>query len=224
MPHSIPVSTPSRRGGFMTIVLSMGSHSERGQPCLRKIAEINLTTKLSALCSEARFAPSVSWNLFLFGLLLVMASGCASTGSQNRVASRTGSPSSTNITALSVYHHEPKVQIKSGRKWNPVFWFGNEDEPIPPEDYRPDDPNRRRKWYFRNPCHNFTFYVIGIADEEFDQTGCYPGEVFNPNGGWNWTVCRHNCWRLPFLSYRRGGFQFYCGWRERGNFGMKLRF
>lgn len=224
MPQLIPVSTPSRRGGFMATIPSMSSHSACGQPCLRKTAEMNLRTKRWALRSEARFAPSVPWNLFLFGLLMVMASGCASTRSQNPLASRTASPSSTNITALSVYHHEAKVQSESGRQWNPVLWLGHEDEPNPPQDYRPEDPNRRRKWYFRNPCHNFTFYVIGIVDAEFDQTGRYPGVVFNPNGGWNWTACRYKCCWLPFLSYKRGGFQFYCGWQERGDFRMKLRF
>ena len=29
---------------------------------------------------------------------------------------------------------------------------------------------------------------------------------------------------LPFLSYQRGGFNFYFGWRERGNFGIKLNY
>jgi len=153
-----------------------------------------------------------------------LAAGCASTGTQTHAGGPTTPLVVTNITAREVFHHEPKIQIKPARKWNPVFWLGNEDDPDPPEDYRPDDRNRRRKWYFRNPCHNFTFYVIGIADKEFDQTGRFPGEVFNPNGGWNWTVCRYKCSCLPFLSVQRGGFQFYCGWRERGNFGMKLKF
>jgi len=29
---------------------------------------------------------------------------------------------------------------------------------------------------------------------------------------------------LPFLSYHRNRFNFYFGWRERGNFGIKLNF
>lgn len=162
--------------------------------------------------------------LTLCSLFLALVTGCASTGSGLNSTGKSSPARGTNTPARVVFRHEPKIQIEPGRKWNPVFWFGNEDDPTPPEDYRPEDSNRRRKWYFRNPCHNFTFYVIGIADKEFDQTGCYPGEVFNPNGGWNLTVCRYRCCRLPFLSYRRGSFQFYCGWRERGNFGVKLRF
>lgn len=161
---------------------------------------------------------------FLCGLSLALAAGCVSTGSRPGPAGPSAAAVGTNSLARAVFHHEPAVRIESGRKWNPAFWFGNEDDPDPPEWYRPGDPKRRRKWYFRNPSHNFTFYVMGIADKEFDQTGLHPGEVFNPHGGWNWTVCRYKCRRLPLLSYQRGGFQFYFGWRERGNFGMKLTF
>lgn len=95
---------------------------------------------------------------------------------------------------------------------------------MPPEDYRPDDPNRVRRWYWRNPGHNFDFYVVGIADKSFVRTGRHPSAVFNPAGGWNW-ACSHRGWcALPFASYLRGRFKFYLGWRERGNFGIKLAF
>jgi len=29
---------------------------------------------------------------------------------------------------------------------------------------------------------------------------------------------------LPFISYEHRGFQFYIGWRNGGNFGVKLRY
>jgi hypothetical protein len=116
------------------------------------------------------------------------------------------------------------ISIKSGRKWNPKFWFGNEDDPFPPADYRPDDKHRVTKWYFRNPTHNLNFYVIGLADKTFGRSGRYPAEVFNPRQGWNWALCKYRWWRLPFLSYQRNSFRFYFGWRERGNFGIKLTF
>jgi hypothetical protein len=64
---------------------------------------------------------------------------------------------------------------------------------------------------------------MGIADKEFEFVGRHPG-LFNPNDGWNWTVCRYKCVRLPLISYKKGGFLFYFGWRERGNFGIKLNF
>lgn len=120
--------------------------------------------------------------------------------------------------------HYPRIHIPHGVKCSPAFWWGNLDDPFPPEWYRPDDPRRDRKWYFRNPLHNFDFYVIGIADREFVRVGRHPAEVFNPNQGWNWAVCKRGWIRLPFVSWVRADFKFYCGWRERGNFGFKLSF
>jgi hypothetical protein len=116
------------------------------------------------------------------------------------------------------------LAIKRGEKWKPKFWFGNQDDPLPPADYRPDDKHRVSKWYYRNPTHNLNFYVIGLADKTFRRSGRYPAEVFNPKGGWNWTVCKYKWWRLPFISFQKKSFCFYLGWRERGNFGAKLSF
>ncbi len=134
-------------------------------------------------------------------------------------------PSRARIaTGDRIFVHEPTRTFPHAQKWKPAFWFGNADEPMPPEDYRPDDPNRVRRWYWRNPGHNFDFYVVGIADKSFVRTGRHPSAVFNPAGGWNW-ACSHRGWcALPFASYLRGRFKFYLGWRERGNFGIKLAF
>ena len=120
--------------------------------------------------------------------------------------------------------HHPTKKPALGQKLNPVFWFGNLDDPLPPKDYRPHDPHRVGRWYLRNPLHNFDHYVIGISDKEFVRTGRYPGEVFKPGGGWNWAVCKYKCLRLPFISYQHGRFKFYLGWRNAGNFGIKLNF
>lgn len=108
------------------------------------------------------------------------------------------------------------------RKLSPAFWLGNADDPTPPDWYRPDDPGRGWKWRLRNPFHNLTFYVIGIADEEFTRVGPHPDAVFHPDGGWTWAVSRASVLPLPFVSYRGKRTQFYLGWRERGNFGIKL--
>ena len=117
------------------------------------------------------------------------------------------------------------VCVCPGLKRSPKFWFHNLDDSIPPPDYRPNDKYRVRKWYFRNSMHNFNFYVIGLADKTFHRSARFPGEVFNPhNHGWNWAVCQYKWVRLPLLSYHRRHFQFYIGWRERGNFGAKLTF
>ncbi len=116
------------------------------------------------------------------------------------------------------------MPIPHGLKWSPKFWLGNQDDPIPPDDYRPHDRRRVRKWYFRNPTHNLTFYVIGLGDKTFRRAGKYPDQVFNPHGGWNWAVCKYKWMRLPFISFQRKSFRFYLGWRERGDFGGKLTF
>ncbi len=115
------------------------------------------------------------------------------------------------------------VHIKPSDKWNPHFWLGNSDEPVPPADYRPDDKHRVRKWYFRNPTHNFNYYVIGIADKTFRRSGRCPQAVFNPHEGWNWAVCKYRFLRLPFVSYQHKSFKCYADWRERGNFGIELK-
>lgn len=112
--------------------------------------------------------------------------------------------------------------IHAGDRMNPVWWFENVDEPNPPLDYRPHDHHRHHMWAFRNSFHNFTSYVIGISDKKFTRSGKYPNDVMNPHGGWNFAVTKYKFLRLPFVSYHRGGFNFYLGWRERGNFGLKL--
>lgn len=108
------------------------------------------------------------------------------------------------------------------RKWNPVWWFGNADDLEPPAWYRPGSANRRWLWRLRNPFHNFTFYVVGVADKPFTRTGRFPETVFAPGGGWNWAVARHKWVRLPFVSFNGKWCRFYVGWRERGNLGCKV--
>ena len=116
----------------------------------------------------------------------------------------------------------PKIHFYD--KLNPVWWFKNSDEPIPPDWYKPNDKHRVRKWLFRNPLHNFDNYVIGIADKSSVRSGRYPLQTSNPHGGWNFAISRRKLIVLPFVSYRRGKFEFYLGWRERGNFGAKMNF
>lgn len=153
--------------------------------------------------------------LFLFVVFWVATTGCLTAKGKGSAGLKAETHSVTNVPVASIAHRE---------KWNPSFWWGNADDPVPPDWYRPDDPERAQKWYFRNPLHNFDFYVIGIADKPFIRTGRFPSTVFNPNGGWNWAVCSYRWIRLPFVSYWHGDFKFYLGWRERGNFGLKLTF
>jgi hypothetical protein len=162
----------------------------------------------------------------MIAALVLTGVGCSSLPQPRATStapSSLGGAPATNAPARLALKNTPRQRPSHWQKWNPVFWFGNLDDPVPPDSYRPDDPRRDGKWYCRNSLHNFTFYVMGIADKEFEYTGRYPN-IYNPNDGWNWTVCRYKCMRLPLISYKKSGFRFYCGWRERGNFGMKLSF
>lgn len=120
-------------------------------------------------------------------------------------------------------HVPPQLhRFSTWHKLNPVWWLGNADDPVPPKTYRPGKRTRMLTWYLRNPLHNFTFYVIGIEDKVHIRLGRYADRTDNPNGGWNWAVCRYQWLQLPFIDYHRGRFEFYIGWRNGGNFGMKL--
>jgi hypothetical protein len=59
---------------------------------------------------------------------------------------------------------QPKIHFYN--KLDPIWWLENADEPVPPNWYLPDDQHRVLKWHFRNPFHNFNFYVIGVADKK----------------------------------------------------------
>ena len=112
--------------------------------------------------------------------------------------------------------------IRFYHKLYPIWWLGNADEPRPPDWYCPNDRHRALKWYVRNPFHNFSHYVIGVADKNFYRSGKFPAHNTGPRGGWNFAVARRHIVLLPFVAYERKGFTFYLGWRERGNFGMKF--
>ena len=136
--------------------------------------------------------------------------------------------SDTNAMAHAHWH---TIAIKPGQKTskihfynklNPIWWFKNIDDPTPPAWYRPDDHHRRMKWSFRNPMHNFDFYVIGVADKKFSRSGRFPDKVSDPRGGWDFEAARYKFIWLPFISYHRPKFDFYFGWRNRGNFGIKI--
>lgn len=128
------------------------------------------------------------------------------------------------VTQCRSVHYAPNKQFNAAQKLNPAFWLGNDEDPLPPPNYLPDNPDRVSSWYWRNPLHNFTFYVVGVADQSFERIGLSPEVVFSPEGGWNWCVVKCGWMELPFISYKQGKFQAYYGWRDRGNFGVKLNF
>jgi hypothetical protein len=133
----------------------------------------------------------------------------------------------TNAACWHSIHVAPRTNLPTIHfydKFNPVWWLHNADEPTPPDWYLPADKHRTAKWHFRNPFHNFNFYVIGVADKKIVRSGRYPEQNSNPNGGWNFAVTRRIAVLLPFISYDRSWITFYFGWRERGAFGAKLNF
>ncbi|HLX68603.1 MAG TPA: hypothetical protein VKV04_03155 [Verrucomicrobiae bacterium] len=143
--------------------------------------------------------------------------------------SATNSPATTNSVANSAGWHTIKKQPPAGlskihfyNKLNPVWWLKNQDDPKPPDWYKPDDKHRNFKWSFRNPFHNFNFYVIGVADKKVSRSGRFPDQNSNPHGGWDFEYTRYKFLWFPFMSYHRPKFDFYFGWRERGNFGIKF--
>ncbi len=120
--------------------------------------------------------------------------------------------------------------------------FGNEDDGIYGEEanFLPNEPNdeaKARKWWIRNPLHNFCFYVIGSADKVNDEITLFKaskngidsfsykpiGDTVFADTATSIFIALHG--KKPFFSLRIGSqyrsFDFYLGWRERGNFGIK---
>jgi hypothetical protein len=108
-------------------------------------------------------------------------------------------------------------------KFNPLWWFASGK---PPAVYEPGSRMRRVDWFFRNPLHNFSFYVIGISDHlnssAFHRYGKYPKDNFSPRPGWNVCVIHYHWLRLPYVAYWNPRVSFYAGWRLAGEFGLKL--
>jgi len=163
-----------------------------------------------------KFAPV----LLLAGLSLV--AGCCSVASKPPPPDSAAPKPHWHSVVMVPRTNLPPIHFYN--KINPIWWFGNVDEPRAPDWYRPDGSCRNFMWYLRNPFENFSNYVIGVADKKTVRYGVHPTVPGNPNGGWNFAVTRRRIVYLPFVDYKRHRFEFYFGWRERGNFGMKLNF
>ena len=98
-------------------------------------------------------------------LLLPLLAGCAMIPGETKV------PLDRQIASRHHYYSTPKApQLDDSRiagipKLNPAWWMENSDDPLPWW-WRPEAPldERKRTWMLRNPLHNFTSYVIGVAD------------------------------------------------------------
>jgi hypothetical protein len=166
--------------------------------------------------------------MILFASVLgLILSGC---GTPVRYPRNADGSVMTNAAPLGRWHTvairpRNKHPISTWQKFNPVWWYGNLDDPNPPDWFRPGEKNRVAKWRGRNPFHNFTFYVIGIADKHHFRSGRFPRSIRDPvDGGWNFSATRYKFIWLPFFAYNRGKFDFYFGWRPGGNFGGKINY
>ncbi len=117
------------------------------------------------------------------------------------------------------------------KKINPLWWFGNDEEPDPPDWYKPGQLKfwRYISWYMRNPLMNFGRYVIGVYDCPHWVSGPTPvmenlwSDLHPPQFGWKWSVI----WLagiplLPYVSYAGKYITFYLGWQPSGFFGLKF--
>lgn len=111
-------------------------------------------------------------------------------------------------------------------QWFIWAMFGNDEDGIyGDKSFNPEQKESiwlAVRWWFRNPFHNLFFHVWNVP-RPFITEGDYPFDVFNPKGGWNrlrhYSAYNNKTYR--FISYV-GWCKFYIGWRERGNFGIKL--
>lgn len=81
----------------------------------------------------------------------------------------------------------------------------------------------RLKWWLRNPCHNFTWHVIGFAQKLTTRVD-FQGE---DGPGWNYamTLIKNDDDHFtlyPYFLYLGKKVKFYIGWRGRGTFGIKF--
>jgi hypothetical protein len=159
----------------------------------------------------------------LFVTVVSLLAGCCTMPrqSQQPAAAAESKPKWHSVVMIPRTNH-PAIHFYN--KINPIWWFGNVDEPRAPDWYRPGGRFRNFAWHMRNPLENFSNYVIGVADKKSVRSGRYPTQNSNPHGGWNFAVTRWRIMYLPFIDCKHRRFEFYFGWRERGNFGIKLNF
>jgi hypothetical protein len=133
-----------------------------------------------------------------------------------------------------VYEKARRDTLPWSKKLSPVWaLFGNEDDGIYGDaTWNPEGSTSFRTallWWLRNPCHNLTWYVLGVADYNREVTGEYGSEFIAPGGGPLFCLTRllSGSWLrkalpLPFLSYTSNYVKAYIGWRPSGAFGVKL--
>ena len=124
--------------------------------------------------------------------------------------------------------HPPKGKLK----WFIWAFFGNEkDGYIGDTVFNPEQKDTfsiRLKWWLRNPCHNFTWYVIGLAHRHI----AHINEFSQEQPGWNraytclygdYMTDAHKAKKYKFIHYIGKKREFYIGYRGTGAFGIKFR-
>ncbi len=140
--------------------------------------------------------------------------------------------------------HRSQIRWYDLGHWVTWTLFGNDDDGIFGEEPTSGYKTRRNvsglrafAWTLRNPLHNLGFYVLGSANRENSEFALVQLAEDNSKllnykakadtvfaGEKSSFFLGFHGWK-PFLSLRlRYGRQldFYFGWRERGNFGMKF--
>jgi len=104
------------------------------------------------------------------------------------------------------------------KKINPLWWFGNYNDPVTLPTHNQFHPNkslwiRKLLWGIRNPLHNFFFFVIGLVDKP---------DIINFGQVWPKENQKYNI-ILPFISRKGKKIEWYIGWREGLKFGAAFR-
>lgn len=118
------------------------------------------------------------------------------------------------------------------RKLNPLWWFANDEEPLPPADLYAGQPHWLRvlRWYLRNPLQNFGKYVVGVYDRNYTVTGDAPVAAttwLDVPGSTRTGFKRSTIWLggwfpLPFVSYTGKRVLWYAGFQWWGMGGVKF--
>lgn len=129
-----------------------------------------------------------------------------------------------------VPRHRCQIRPLDMGHWITWMLFGNDDDGLFGEgkkaNYCLDTPPstfKALRWTMRNPLHNFCFYVIGSAHRTNRKIALI--DLKSKLNGSKFFIGFHG--GKPFISLcfdysssRKG--EFYIGWRERGNFGIKF--
>ncbi len=133
-------------------------------------------------------------------------------------------------------YYNPLVDKKYFRLWNHWFnWLGNWHEPLPYPRKRHEQAEKSKLspwlwWTLRNPFHNLFHFWLGITPIGERYEWITPEE----NGWERVNVSEYlTLWKKPkriplphldinFFVFGKQ-YQFYAGWKSRGNLGFALR-